>query len=75
MGKDSSEYSLLKENAGIADQVTQTVWLITTVGMSESDVMANIKHLFSERGTNTLFQIVGAGKPMLFLIIKHLASS
>ena len=58
----SSEYRLLKENTGIADQVMQTVWLQTTVGMREGDVIANIKQSFSELGTNVLFHIVGAGK-------------
>ena len=40
----------------------QTVWLQTTVRMRESDVITNIKQSFSERGTNALFHIVGAGK-------------
>ena len=40
----------------------QTVWSQTIVGMRESDVMANIKQSFSERGTNALFHIVATGK-------------
>ena len=72
MRKDSSEYHLLKENAGITDQVMQTVWSQTTIGMRESDMMANIKQSFSERGTNALFHIVGAGKKALSLIIRPL---
>ena len=66
MRKDHNEYLHLKRSAGIADQVMQRVWSRTTVGMPESDVMANIKEALAERGANALFHIVSAGKNSTF---------
>ncbi|WP_037546535.1 M24 family metallopeptidase [Stappia stellulata] len=60
MRKDEGEYSLIKMNAGIADEAMQKAFAAIKPGMAEKDVAGVIRAHFSSAGAVTQFTIVGS---------------
>ena len=61
MRKDDTEFRVLKQNAGIADQAMRAGWAAMKPGMTERDVAGVIRDRFVELGAQPLFTIIGAG--------------
>ncbi len=60
MRKDEDEYSLIKMNAGIADDAMQKAFAAIKPGMSEKELAGVIRAYFASEGAVTQFSIVGS---------------
>lgn len=58
--KSVQEYTVLKENAQIADTAMQAAWAAMKPGMTERDVAQVARAVFADHGARPLFTIIGA---------------
>ena len=61
MRKTSDEYSILKQNAELADEAMKAAWSKMKVGMKENEVVEVVREHFKSNGATPLFGIIGAG--------------